>query len=122
MMRESNKVKQVENEPHRRWFWDEFFDLLVWEEAGRITGFQLRYQSPDGPRVLTWQLGGRCVHQQIDEGDDELTPFDMTRLLVRDGVFDHAAVRDTFRQRSAEIDPIVAEFVLEHMHEFARTR
>lgn len=122
MLHESDKVRQVENEPHRRWFWDDFFDLLVWDEGGKVTGFQLRYHAPDGPRVLTWQRGHRCVHQKIDEGDANVMRFDMTRLLVRDGVFDHAFVRDEFRRRAAELDASLVEVILEQMHEFARTQ
>lgn len=122
MLRESDKVQQVEGEPHRRWFWDDFFDLLVWDEGGRVTGFQLRYPSPVGQRVLTWRQGQRCLHQQIDEGDDDYTQFDMTRLLVRDGVFDHAFVRDEFRRRAAKLDASLTQVILEQMHEFARTQ
>ena len=41
MLREIKDVRQIGDEPHRRWFTDEHFDLVIWEEEAEIVGFQL---------------------------------------------------------------------------------
>lgn len=122
MLRESDKVRQVQGEPHRRWFWDDFFDLLVWDDEGAVTGFQLKYQTSNGARMLTWQQGKRCKHHGIDEGDDDPTRFDMTRMLIRDGVFDHESVASEFHRRAEQMDAAVSVVILEHIQQFADSR
>ncbi len=41
MIVEKKDARQIENEGFRRWFTDDFFDLIVWYENKEITGFQL---------------------------------------------------------------------------------
>ena len=120
MLRESNAVRQIPGEPNRRWFWDELFDLLVWNEDEEIVGFQLAYESPIGPRVLTWRKEQGYAHQAIDEGDLETTKVGMTRLLVNDGEFDQSRLMREFEERASQIDVQVVAGVLERMREFAK--
>ena len=56
MLREIPKVRQIEGEPHRRWFTDDHFDLVLWDDESRqIVGFQLCYDKHDGERAITWK-------------------------------------------------------------------
>ncbi len=42
MLRELKQVRQHKGEPRRRWFNDDYFDLIVWfSEKDSISGFQL---------------------------------------------------------------------------------
>lgn len=42
MLREKEYVRQIKGEPRRRWFYDDFFDLIVWYGTDdSIIGFQL---------------------------------------------------------------------------------
>ena len=37
-------VRQIEGEPFRRWYADDYFDLFIWfDDNDKVTGFQLCY-------------------------------------------------------------------------------
>ncbi len=55
MLRELADVRQIPGEPRRRWFADDYFDLIVWfDKRGQIIGFQLCYDLPRDEHALTW--------------------------------------------------------------------
>jgi len=42
MLREVPNVRQIKGESKRRWFSDDYFDLIIWlDETDEIVGFQL---------------------------------------------------------------------------------
>ena len=58
MLTESRRVRQIKNEPRRRWFSDDYFDLIVWLGNGHeIIGFQLCYDKFGIERALSWKKG-----------------------------------------------------------------
>jgi len=77
-MREINSeyVRQKKGEPHRRWFADEYFDLLVWEdETGEIVGFELSYDKNRDQRALTWEKQKGYHHFKVDDGESRPGKF-----------------------------------------------
>ncbi len=110
MLRELRNVRQDPDERYRRWFEDEYFDLIVWYEGGEIYGFQLCYDTQGRERALTWIRGQGFSHNRIDDGEKTVGK-PMTPILVQDGLFDKALVGEKFRAASAEIDPAIAELV-----------
>jgi hypothetical protein len=114
MLSEIQDPRQIENEGLRRWFTDEYFDLIVWYEKDgtEVTGFQLCYDRGYKERALTWRRGEGFNHERIDDG--ELPGrMKMTPVLVPDGVFDHTSIAERFRRSSGQIDPEIQEFVYE---------
>jgi hypothetical protein len=112
MLRELPRVRQVPAEPRRRWFADDYFDLIVWlGDWGEFVGFQLCYDLEGEERALTWKQGAGFSHQRVDSGDLQ-RPFKATPILVMDGDFDAAAVSQLFQEHSRQMDRQVAEFVL----------
>jgi hypothetical protein len=115
MLFEIRNPRQIEGEGRRRWFADNFFDLIVWyDPRGSLEGFQLCYDKGRNERALTWRAGQGYTHERVDDG--ESGPLvNMTPILVPDGVFTHDAIARRFREESAEIDPEVAGFVYERL-------
>jgi len=112
-------VKQVQGEPHKRWFEDDYFDLLVWEnELGQIVEFQLCYDKLHNQRSLIWKKQFGYMHSKIDDGENNPGKYKATPILVDDGVFNSAAIAERFRNRSKEIDTKVSTFVLEKMRDY----
>ena len=68
-----SEVAQIEGEPRRQWFRDEFFDLVVWYEAARILGFQLCYDTARSERAITWLPDRGYSHDRVDANDDAPT-------------------------------------------------
>lgn len=115
MLREMSQVRQDPAEPERRWFADDFFDLIVWiSPGGDITGFQLCYDKPGDERALTWRRQTGFQHNRVDTGELQ-RPYKATPILVADGFFDAAAVARLFKEHCATMDKRLAEFVLEQI-------
>lgn len=117
MLVEIPKVRQIEDEGFRRWFTDDYFDLIVWysepkDPKGEIVGFQLCYDKFRKERALTWRKGDEYIHSQIDSGE---LPYSskMTPVLLADGIFDKKSIADRFRECSENIDPEITRIVLE---------
>ena len=112
MLTEVKRVRQIENEPRRRWFSDDYFDLIVWLGKRRqIIGFQLCYGKLEAERALTWKKETGYTHRRVDSGENERPEAKATPILVVDGHFDHTTIANVFKERSARIDKKVANFV-----------
>ncbi|MGO9309321.1 MAG: hypothetical protein ACLQDL_09905 [Spirochaetia bacterium] len=112
MLSEIRNPRQVQGEGYRRWFTDEYFDLIVWyDDERRLIGFQLCYDKQQRERALTWTLAHGFQHNRIDSGE---VPghAKMTPIIIADGAFDRTPVAERFRQESGGIDAEVASFVL----------
>jgi hypothetical protein len=70
MLVEIRNTRQIEGEGFRRWFTDEFFDLIVWyDEKRTLVGFQLCYDKEGRERALTWTREHGFQHNRIDDGE-----------------------------------------------------
>lgn len=119
MLREYEHVRQVEGEGKRRWFSDEFFDLIVWsDDAGTIVGFQLCYDAGGEQRALTWRRDFGYTHHRVDDGEHRPGKVKATPVLVADGLFDRRAIATRFASASTDISPTIARFVLGKLLEY----
>jgi hypothetical protein len=123
MLVEHRNVRQIRGEGHRRWFSDEYFDLIVWSDrrgGGRsnVTGFQLCYDRNGYERALTWMRDQGFSHERVDTGETRAGTMKSTPILVADGVFDSAGVSSRFRQASKGIDRDIADLVIEKLAEY----
>ena len=115
MLSEIPNPRQVVGEGLRRWFTDDYFDLIVWYGSEeRPIGFQLCYDKQDHERALTWTRAHGFQHDRVDAGEVPGHPK-MTPIIVADGAFDRDPVSARFRGASAGIDPGIASFVLEKL-------
>lgn len=103
---------QVPNEPRRRWFRDENFDLIVWlADGGGIDGFQLCYSSAGVEHALTWTRTGGYRHNRIDDGEAGALK-NQTPILVADGRFPASEVISGFERHSEQIDATIRALVI----------
>lgn len=105
-------VEQIPGEPHKRWFEDSYFDLLVWEnETGQIVEFQLYYDKLHNQRSLIWKKQAGFMHSKVDDGENKPGKYKSTPILVEDGVFDIVTIPEKFKNKSRDIDTKVSTFV-----------
>jgi hypothetical protein len=115
MLQELESIRQIKGEPERRWFSDDFFDLIVWRnESGVLTGFQLCYDRENRPRALTWHAKG-YLHHAVSDGEDRSGMPKATPILVPDGSFDKKRITDAFARVCGSIDGKISAFVLEKL-------
>jgi hypothetical protein len=118
MLREIHNARQVEGEGFRRWFTDEYFDLIVWyDDNRRLIGFQLCYDKQGKERALTWTTDHGFQHNRIDSGE---VPghSKMTPVIIADGMFDNRPVAERFSRECGEIDRQIAKFVVESLKSY----
>jgi len=118
VLNEIRDVRQVPGEPRRRWFADEFFDLIVWlDTGGTVTGFQLCYDKRADERAVTWRRESGWAHERVDAGEIP-GRAKMTPILVPDGVFDRTGIATRFRREARGIDGPIADLVYEKLLEY----
>ena len=111
-MIENKNVRQIENENHRRWFSDEYFDLILWEDKnGSILKFELCYGKSANEHVLTWAQPANHLHLKVDDGEGRSGRYKMTPVFLADGYFDKEAIAAKFIKASTTIDQKVATFI-----------
>ncbi len=111
MLREIKDVRQVKDEPHRRWFSDEHFDLVIWDEEADIVGFQLCYDKAHSERAVTWKVESGFRHNGVDSGEGRAGRYKGTPILVADGSFDAGTVAAQFLGHSGGLDAKSFDFI-----------
>jgi hypothetical protein len=117
---EQKNVRQIRGEGYRRWFSDDYFDLILWcdppcREPADIIGFQLCYDRGGRERALTWTRARGYSHEQVDTGESQPGGMKASPILVADGLFDSAGVGGRFREAARNLEPSLTEFVLEKL-------
>ena len=119
MLQEVKDVKQVPGDLRRRWFCDEFFDLIVWlDDAGNFHGFQLCYNLESHPRALTWLKDKGFRHDGIDDGESETGRHKSSPILVQDGAFNAKIIGDRLAAAGAKLPEDIIGPVLAKVREF----
>ncbi len=119
MLREEKNVRQIEGEPRRRWFADDYFDLIVWlEPDDSIRGFQLCYDREKKPRALTWTKQYGYKHTGIDNGEHAWGSSKSSPVLIEDGLFDVLSTGKRFEADAAEMPLKLAAFIIEKVKTF----
>jgi hypothetical protein len=112
MLKELSHVRQALEEPGRRWFAGDYFDLIVWVgNRNECAGFQLCYNKSGDAHTLTWHIETGFKHHRVDSGELQ-SSYKATPILVEDGVVDFAGLTCLFKERSRKMDQQVARFVL----------
>jgi hypothetical protein len=120
MLSEIRNARQVQGEGFRRWFTDEYFDLIVWYgEDNSLIGFQLCYDKKDRERALTWTFDHGFQHNRIDSGE---VPghTKMSPVIIADGEFGVAEILGRFEKASARMDAGIASFVSAALNGYPR--
>ncbi len=119
MLREIYNPKQYSGEGFRRWFTDDYFDLIVWYKNDRktIDGFQLCYDKEHKERALTWRSSGSYVHTGVDDGEI-YGGYKMSPVLVSDGSFDKDRIAERFLRASDGIDKDIVSIVHQRLLDY----
>lgn len=119
MLREITDVRQVPGDDRRRWFADDYFDLIVWYDgAGAIKGFQLCYDKAEYERALTWTAVEGFRHNRVDAGESP-GRAKMTPVLMADGVFPKDEIAERFLEEAAGIDRGISAFIYNRLKSYS---
>jgi hypothetical protein len=93
LLREAEKARQIEGLPHRRLFSNSQFDLIVYDKAEELVGFDLYYTENGCGTSFAWMKGLGTDESGIDRGD--LGPIEDKRPVLKKvlaGIFRQAAL------------------------------
>jgi hypothetical protein len=119
MLREFANVRQIEGESKRRWFSNDYFDLIVWmNDQEEIEGFELCYDILKTHRALIWHRDTGYSHHRVDDGENRPGKLKASPILISDGYFDHAEIAERFKNASRNIEEKIFTFVYEKLLEY----
>lgn len=112
MLREIRSVRQEKGANLKRWFQDDYFNLITWSQDGRVISFELSYDRYGEPHLLRWRDGEGYLHSSVDEGEGrpgrpKMSPIPDApkRALPQD-------LPSSFEERSVKIDPEISRLVI----------
>lgn len=127
MLKELRQISQKEESKFRRWFEDEYFQLIVWYDMstgegmssfGNPYGFQLCYDIENKEKSLTWTEKDGFSHDNVDNSRNGML-IPSSPIMTADGPLDKS-IEDRFKESATEIDENVTNFVLTKIHEFLK--
>ena len=113
MLTELKDLEQRRDEPQRRWFRDDFFDLIVWfNDREEIVLFQLGYDPDGADGLLEWRPLSGLSHFKVDTAGRRPARHARTPFLVPAPAPELGPLVDDFEKRAGEIDPDILAFVM----------
>lgn len=120
MLREVTSREYPDKE-NRRWFSDDYFDLIVWLDSDNsIRGFQLCYDKRCMERAVTWWNNAGFSHERVDSGENN-PEKNRSPILTPDGISPVQDLLGRYGAESTHIDHEVREFVLTELTEYKDT-
>ena len=102
----------------RRWFSDDYLDLIVWtDQYGVTSGFQLCYDKDTKERALTWTKKNGYIHERVDDGESNPSK-NLTPILIQDGICPTQEVIELFLINGTEIDYHLRSFIIDKLREY----
>ena len=122
MLTEYSAVRQDKGENRKRWFGDEFFDLILWQDReGKIVKFELCYEKELNEHAIIWSEKSGFSHLRVDDGESELGKYKMSPILVADGIFNNIKIAEEFHSRCQSIDKDVSQFIYNKISNYPST-
>jgi hypothetical protein len=108
-------VAQNTAEPRRRWFANDYFDLIVWlDEDLSVVAFQLCYDKSSDEHAVTWQRDTGYSHRRVAAAPEKPGRKTST-MFVAGGALRVGSLKDRFEAASRDIEADVRSFVLEKL-------
>ena len=117
---ENRNVRQRPEEGFRRWFLNEYFDLIFWYESaqGELTGFQLCYSRNVTERAFSWYRNKRGSHFVSSGADQRGIRSFATAILHGDAGPVPEEVLRRLREEQGELDDDLLELVISAAREY----
>lgn len=119
MLRELPNVSQVNGEPKRRWFADEYFDLIVWSnEKEEVIEFHLHYDINRDERVFCWKYLNSFSHMKVDDGEKSGRLNKATPVFYNGGGIDTNKILTAFANSCSKLEYNISNLVLNKLNEY----
>jgi hypothetical protein len=121
---ENRNVRQRPEEGFRRWFVNDYFDVIVWYEsaAGDLLGFQLCYNRTVKERAFTWQRNKRSSHYVSSGSDERGRGWIATAVLHGDAGPVPEDILDRLQTEQGDLDDSLLELIVSHARDYNASR
>ncbi len=121
---EHKGVRQRPDEGFRRWFVNDFFDVIVWYEsaAGELVGFQLCYNRNKVERAFTWHRNKRSSHYVSSGDDGRGRPWKATAILYGDAGPVPEEVILRLQEERGELDDSLLDMITKSVRDYNASR
>ena len=118
MLREIVNVKQLKDEPRRRWFSSASLDLFIWyDDDDSIIQFQVCYDKGPKERALTWHHERGLMHHTVDDGENRTFRMKGSPIMINDSDFDVESIVTKFRELAGDIEFSTVNFIINTIHD-----
>lgn len=109
-------VRQRPEEGFRRWFSNDYFDIVFWyeEEGGEMTGMQFCYGKPHSEKAFTWEKSSRSHHYVSEQRKGAAA----TGILRGDAGAIPQAVMKRFKEESKDIPEDLLAWIIQKILEY----
>lgn len=112
MLLEFKNVRQIPNEPSRRWFSSADMDLVVWFNSdNEPIGFELCYDKQGSEKALNWSPAG-FVHSAVDDGENRPGKYKSSPVHIADGEPEINRIYSQFEYEANGLPQNIVRFAL----------
>lgn len=118
-MKEITKMRQsVKNK--RKWYFGPTMELMVWYSSSvkTVTRFELAYQKHINEHIFVWDKRNGFSHYAVDDGEQQLTPYKQSPIMLLNGSFPGSTVLSEFRNNSSRVDRSIKNTICKRIEEF----
>lgn len=119
-LKENLDVRQKEEEGFRRWFVNDFFDIIFWydKQGGELIGFQLCFTMGRGECAFTWEPGSTGSHFVSNSVIDPGVQFQATDVLRSRACVISDEIVSRLIEEAGELDKELLDLILEKLEAY----
>ena len=120
MLKENKTVRQREKEGFRRWFVNDYFDIIIWYTNinSKLKGFQVCYSRNKAEKAFTWEPNSVSSHYVSDSGFEKGRPSFGTAILIGHAGKIHEIVINRLIKEQGELDNDILDFIVDKINEY----
>lgn len=117
MLFEVKHLKQDSEQQHKRWFCDNYFDLLIWTDnlTKKFVKFELSFQKAYAERILSWSQENGFKLKDVADEDLLWSNQQLSPVYKPEVPFCAKQLAETFRSACEMIDASISNFVYQRI-------
>lgn len=120
MLKEATNVTQIDGDPRRRWFWNNYLDLVVWfDDMDEIIGFQLYYDRHGDQAGLTWKEPSGYSQDNFEVREDPAGTYKPEAVIGFESMVRKEKIAEVFRKESLTVDKRIVDFIQKKIMSFS---
>ena len=121
LLHENKEVRQRPEEGYRRWFVNDYFDIILWydHEGGELTGFQVCFSKNKDERAFSWQKNEYASSHYVSDPVRETGTSGLATNILYGyaGIIPGETIR-RLKDEKGELDDEILSLILESIETY----